>query len=96
MNAVIEQKLRDLWQESLNQNVPAVHVVTHLLLAHYLQGTQGDFAKWCCQYSVGFKMEASVEGGREALPGEFPHLTNNQDFSALEPTNPAGGKDWIC
>ena len=96
MNAVIEQKLRDLWQESINQNAPAVHVVTHLLLANYLQGTQGDFAKWCCQHSLGFKMEANVEGGQEVLPGEFPTSANNKDFAAEPPAKPSDGKDWIC
>lgn len=72
MNQIIEQKLCDLMQESLKQNAQAVHVVTHLLLAHYLQGTTGDFAKWCCQHSVGFKMSTAIEGGREVLPGEAP------------------------
>lgn len=72
MSRIIEQKLRELWQESLKQNMPAVHVVVHLLLAHYLQGTTGDFAKWCCQHNVGFRMEATIEGGREILPGETP------------------------
>lgn len=81
MNAVIEQKLRDLWQESLNHNAPAVHVVSHLLLAHCLQGSQNDFAKWCCQHTVGFKMEATIEGGREAVPGEFPSVVLPSEFS---------------
>jgi len=75
MNKVIVEKLKDLWQESLAQNVPAVHVVTHLLLAHYLQGTQGDFAKWCCQHTVGFNMSTAIDGGREVLPGEVPSVT---------------------
>ena len=79
MNAVIEEKLKDLWQESLKQNQPAVHVVTHLLLAHCLQGTQGDFANWCCQHNAGFKMEATIEGGREVLPGEVPNVTMLDD-----------------
>lgn len=88
MNAIIETKLRDLWQESLNQNVPAVHVVTHLLLAHCLQGTHGDFAKWCCKHSVGFNMDTSIDGGREVLPGEVPSVTLPSDA-------PEQGKDWV-
>jgi hypothetical protein len=32
MNQIIEQKLRELWQESLKQNDPQAHVVIHLLL----------------------------------------------------------------
>jgi len=95
MNAVIEEKLRDLWQESLNQNVPAVHVVTHLLLAHCLQGTHGDFAKWCCQHSVGFRMNTTIDGGREVLPGEFPDVSSKQDLSP-EVHPPTDGKDWVC
>lgn len=83
MNAVIEQKLRDLWQESLNHHSPAVHVVAHLLLANCLNGTQGDFAKWCCQYTMGFKMDTSVDGGKQVVPGEFP-------------TDESGNTEWIC
>ena len=86
MNAVIEQKLRELWQESLNQNTPAVHVVMHLLLANYLNGTQSDFAKWCCQYTTGLKMETSIDGGRQVLPGEIP----------IDFPNISGGSEWVC
>ncbi len=86
MNAVIEQKLRDLWQESLKENAPAVHVVMHLLLATYLEGKAGDFAKWCCQYSTGLRMETAIEGGRQVLPGEMP-----SDF-----TNDSGSTEWVC
>ena len=74
MNTVIEQKLRELWHESLEQNAPAVHVVLHMLLATYLEGKAGDFAKWVCQYSTGLKMSTAIEGGREVLPGEMPFL----------------------
>jgi hypothetical protein len=83
MNTVLEQKLKELWQESLNQNAPALHVVTHLLLANYQQGSLSDFAKWCCQYNPGLRMEASIAGGRDVLPGEFPDYQKNS-------------KDWIC
>jgi hypothetical protein len=82
MNTAIEQKLRELWQESLTQNALAVHVVTHLLLANYQNGTHGDFAKWCCQFSTALKLSTSVEGGKQVLPGEFP--------------NDSGGTEWIC
>lgn len=74
MNAVIEQKLRELWHESLEQNDPQTHVVLHLLFAHKLADTSGDFAKWCCQYSTGLKMSTAIEGGRQVLPGEISFL----------------------
>ena len=86
MNTAIEQKLRELWQESLNQNAPAVHVVMHLLLATYLEGKAGDFAKWCCQYSTGLKMTTSIDGGQQVLPGEIP-----SDFK-----HDSSGPEWIC
>ncbi|MFN7926383.1 MAG: hypothetical protein U0Y68_00270 [Blastocatellia bacterium] len=69
MNVVLEQKLKDLWQSSLDQNAPAIHVVAHLLLAHYQQGSQGEFAKWCCQFSPGINMNASLNDNPP--PGDF-------------------------
>jgi hypothetical protein len=82
MNAVIEQKLRDLMEESLRQCAPAAHVVAHLLLACYLEGKQNDFAKWACQYSPGVSMKVGVEGVRSILPGELPIETDE--------------KEWLC
>lgn len=82
MNSIIEQKLKELWQESLDQNALAVHVVAHLLLANYQSGSQGDFAKWCCRYVSGVRMNATIDGGQEVLPGEF-----SGDFET---------KEWIC
>ena len=86
MNAVIEQKLRDLWQESLKENAPAVHVVMHLLLATYLEGKAGDFAKWCCQYSTELNVSTTIDGGRQVLPGESP-----EDVQPVD-----GGTKWVC
>lgn len=80
MNSVIEQKLKELWQESLDQNALAVHVVAHLLLANYQNGSQGDFAKWCCQFTPGFKMTTSLDGGVQQFSGDFPDQKETNDW----------------
>lgn len=90
MNTVIEQRLRDLLEESRHQCAPAAHVVAHMLLACYLDGTQNDFAKWVCQYSTGISLQVGVEGGRPILPGELPLEP------ALEPTVEPEDKQWVC
>ncbi len=82
MKAELEQKLKEIWQESLDQNALAIHVVTHLLLANYHNGTHGDFAKWCCRYVNGLQMDATINDCKEASSGEFPFE--------------AGQKEWIC
>lgn len=88
-NQAVETKLRELWQGSLEHNSPAVHVIIHLVLAHYLGGTIGDFAKWCCQYSNDLRMNATVEGGKEVLPGELPTA------NLPDPTQDTPAKEWI-
>lgn len=80
MNAVIEQKLKELLEESLEQSAPAAHAVVHLLYACYLNGNQNEFAKWCCQFSPGLKMQAGIDSSQHLMAGEF----------TSEP------KDWIC
>ncbi len=82
MNVVIEQKLKELLEESLEQSAPAAHAVVHMLYACYLNGSQNDFAKWCCQYSTGLKMSSNIDGGQQVMPGEF----------SPEP----GTEEWIC
>ncbi len=82
MNVLIEQKLKELLAESLNQSAPATHAVIHLLYASYLNGTQNDFAKWCCQFTPGLKMQVGVDGGQQLLPGEL--------------INDPVSNDWIC
>jgi hypothetical protein len=86
MNTALEQKLKDLWQESLKQNALEVHVVIHLLLANYHEKTHGDFARWCCQFSNGLKMDTTIDGSKQVLPGELP-----SDFP-----NNSGNTEWIC
>jgi hypothetical protein len=82
MKVDLEQKLKELWQESLDQNALSIHVVTHLLLASYQNGTHSDFAKWCSRYVSGLQMNATVNGGLEPLPDDFPFRT--------------GQKEWVC
>jgi hypothetical protein len=82
MNAVIEEKLKDLMEESRRQNAPAVHVVTHMLLACCANGMQNDFAKWVCQYSSGISVGVGVSGGQPMLPGEITFDTDE--------------KQWVC
>ena len=71
MNAIIEQKLKELWQASEGVD-PDVRVVTHLLYAHKLQGTGRQFAKDVCRVgsAASLQMGAEIEGG--SLPGEVP------------------------
>jgi hypothetical protein len=51
MNQDFERKLTDLMNEAKKNRMPAVHVVLHMLLGSHTNGTQNDFAKWCCQFS---------------------------------------------
>jgi hypothetical protein len=82
MKVDLEQKLKEIWQESLEQNALAIHVVTHLLLANYQSGTHGDFAKWCSRYINGLQVSATVNGGIESPTDDFPFQT--------------GKKEWVC
>ncbi len=51
--------------------MPAVHVVLHMLMGCHTNGTQADFAKWCCKFSpfggqIGFtQFEVSEEFPKE-------------------------------
>ncbi len=80
MNAVIEQKLKELLELSLEKGAPAAHAVTHLLYANYLNGTQNDFAKWCCQYTIGLSMTSSIDGGQQVPPKEFSSESINDEW----------------
>lgn len=51
MNPDFEQKLMDLMNEAKERRMPAVHVVLHMLMGCHTNGTQADFAKWCCKFS---------------------------------------------
>ena len=82
MNVKIEQKLKELLEISLEQSAPAAHAVIHLLYANYLNGSQNDFAKWCCQHTIGLSMNASIDGGEPILPKELSH----------EPVT----NEWVC
>jgi hypothetical protein len=63
MNTKIETKLKELLELSLTEGAPAAQAVIHLLYANYLNGTQNDFAKWCCQYTVGLSMSVGLDTG---------------------------------
>lgn len=82
MNVKIEQKLKELLELSLEQSAPAAHAVIHLLYANYLNGSQNDFAKWCCQHTIGLSMNASIDGGEQIPPKELSH----------EPVT----NEWVC
>jgi hypothetical protein len=51
MNPDFERKLVDLMNEAKERRMPAVQVVLHMLLGCHTNGTQADFAKWCCRFS---------------------------------------------
>ncbi|HEX4951632.1 MAG TPA: hypothetical protein VFZ34_33550 [Blastocatellia bacterium] len=82
MKVEIEQKLKELWLASREQNAVAIHLVTHMLLANIENGTASDFAKWCCRYSTGLTMETSIDESIQVIP---PELSTD-----------SGGKEWIC
>ncbi|MFN0122091.1 MAG: hypothetical protein ACKV2V_16480 [Blastocatellia bacterium] len=84
MQTAVEQKLRDLLSESIDHNQPAVEVVTHLLLASCLNGTQNEFAQWCCRYT-GVQVRTQAGDGAD---------TDNADAAVW----PDGGetKEWLC
>lgn len=84
-NTQSEAQLKALWQDSVERSEPSLHVAIHLIYAHYLQGTLPEFTKWMCQYQVGFKMGATIEGGREVLPGEIGGLTRE-----------VSPPEWVC
>ncbi len=69
MKPVLEQKLRELIDESNNQIAPAMTTVLRLLLGAYLHGNQNDFAKHCCKFSPVGVMEAKVRTNNEAEDG---------------------------
>jgi hypothetical protein len=60
MNAILEQKLKDLIDDAERQGAPAAFVVLNLLLGNYLQGTHHKFARHCCQFSPLELLEVSV------------------------------------
>ena len=82
MNVKIEQKLKELLEISLEQSAPAAHAVIHLLYANYLNGSQNDFAKWCCQHTIGLSMNSNINGGEQIPPKELSH----------EPVT----NEWVC
>lgn len=82
MKPELEQKLKEIWQESLDQNALAVHVMTRLMLTNYQNGTHGDFAKLCTRYMNDLQLEATIKGENERLMAEF-------QFDS-------GTKEWIC
>jgi len=51
MNPDFKEKLIALMNEAKERRMPAAHVVLHMLIGCHLNGTQSDFADWCCQFS---------------------------------------------
>ncbi len=62
MNAVLEQKLRELIDDSKQLGAPAMYTVLRLLLSAHLNATHNKFAKHCCQFShfITIEMDVSV------------------------------------
>lgn len=80
----LQQKLKQLWQETLDSNQIAAHIVIHMLYSAIEQGTEKAFAKHCTSFSQPVAFEASIDGSRELLPGEKPE--------DIYPSGP----DFIC
>ncbi len=60
MNAILEQKLRELIDDSKQLAAPAMYTVLHLLLNAHLNATHNKFAKHCCQFSGFPRVEMNV------------------------------------
>lgn len=69
MNEEFERKLIDLMYEAKEQRMPAVQVVLHMLIGCHMNGTQGDFAKWCCQFSP---FEGGIKLAMPEVREDFP------------------------
>jgi hypothetical protein len=70
MNPEFEQKLIDLMDEANTRNMPAVHVVLHMLIGSHTSGLQAEFAKHCCGFSP---FSGSLQfGGTAAVKEDFP------------------------
>ncbi len=74
MNEEFEHKLTDLMYEAKEHRLPAVQVVLHMLIGSHANGTQGEFAKWCCQFSP-FQGQISV-----AAPEVFEDFPDELDL----------------
>ncbi len=80
MNVVLEQKLKELIEESVRCGSPATFMVLNQLLASHLNGKHHKFAKHCSQFSaydqVGIEMNASIDSNDEtedAIRGNYIH-----------------------
>ncbi len=60
MNAILEQKLRELIDESKQLGAPAMYTVLRLLLGAHLNATHNKFAKHCCQFFTTVEMDVSM------------------------------------
>ncbi len=72
MNEDFERKLIALMNEAKERRMPAVQVVLHMLIGCHANGTQSDFAKWCCRFSpfgggIGFTQMEVYEDFPEEL-----------------------------
>jgi hypothetical protein len=81
MNAVLEQKLRELMDEAERQGAPAMYTVLHLLYASYLEGHQNKFAQRCCSFTPLELTQVSVTDTEPS--GEWP--------TELDPD---GAREW--
>jgi len=75
MNEDFERKLIALMNEAKERRMPAAQVVLHMLIGCHLNGTQADFAKWCCKFSpfggpIGFTQLDAYEDFPEELDPE--------------------------
>ncbi len=71
MNAILEEKMRELIDEAERQGAPAAIVVVNLLLGNYLKGTHHKFAQHCCKFSPleGFEVKVDTPERSEDLLG---------------------------
>jgi hypothetical protein len=70
MNEEFEGKLIALMNEAKARHMPAAQVVLHLLIGCHSNGTQSDFAKWCCQFSP---VQSKLSFARPEVCEDFPN-----------------------
>ncbi|HKQ80438.1 MAG TPA: hypothetical protein VJ810_42480 [Blastocatellia bacterium] len=76
MSPEFENKLLELMNEAQDQRLPAVHVVLHMLIGCHTNGTQAEFAKWCCQFNP---FQTKIQFAPPEAYEEFPTELNTDE-----------------
>jgi len=76
MSPDFESKLIELMNEAQDRRMPAVHVVLHMLIGCHTNGTQAEFAKWCCKFSP---FQTNIQFAPPEAYEDFPSELNTDD-----------------